>query len=52
LQLLEMPDLRITARDAIATALGYRDPPSFTRAFKRWMGVTPSAARGGRPGPR
>lgn len=41
-RLLENPDLDI---QQIATALGYTDPPSFTRAFKRWSGRTPSAAR-------
>ena len=29
----------------IAAALGYRDPPSFTRAFRRWSGQSPSQAR-------
>lgn len=29
----------------IAAALGYQDPPSFTRAFRRWTGTTPSQAR-------
>lgn len=41
-RLLENPDLDI---QRIASALGYTDPPSFTRAFKRWSGKTPSAAR-------
>jgi AraC-like DNA-binding protein len=29
----------------IAAALGYRDPANFSRAFRRWYGVPPSAAR-------
>ncbi|AXQ30078.1 AraC family transcriptional regulator [Solimonas sp. K1W22B-7] len=42
LRLLENPDLDI---QQIATMLGYRDPPSFTRAFKRWSGCSPSELR-------
>lgn len=36
----------------IAAALGYRDPASFGRAFKRWFGTTPGRYRrtAGRPG--
>lgn len=41
-KLMENPDLDISQ---ICTALGYKDPPSFTRAFKRWSGMTPSDAR-------
>lgn len=41
-RLLENPDLDI---QQIATLLGYRDPPSFTRAFKRWSGHSPSELR-------
>lgn len=26
--------------EAVALSLGYADTPHFTRAFKRWMGVT------------
>lgn len=35
----------------IAEILGYSEPAAFTRAFRRQHGVTPSAARRGRPGP-
>jgi len=42
LRLLENPDLEIRQ---IAAALGYQDPPSFTRAFRRWTGQTPLQAR-------
>lgn len=42
MRLLENPDLDI---QQIATLLGYRDPPSFTRAFKRWSGSSPSELR-------
>lgn len=30
----------------IAHVLGYSDPSAFTRAFKRWTGISPSEARG------
>ena len=33
----------------IARSIGYQDPSVFTRAFKRWSGVTPSAFREGKP---
>jgi AraC-like DNA-binding protein len=42
LRLLENPNLELRQ---IASALGYSDPPSFTRAFLRWTGERPSAAR-------
>jgi AraC-like DNA-binding protein len=29
----------------LAMALGFSEPPHFTRAFRRWTGVTPSAHR-------
>lgn len=47
LRLLENPDLDI---QQIATVLGYKDPPSFTRAFKCWSGHSPSEMRGPRSG--
>jgi AraC-like DNA-binding protein len=40
--LLDDPELDI---QHVATALGYRDPACFTRAFRRWSGRTPSQAR-------
>ena len=49
-RLLANADLEI---QQIAGALGYDDPPSFTRAFRRWSGRTPSAARAlAKAGPR
>jgi AraC-like DNA-binding protein len=42
LRLLRNPDLEIRQ---IAAVLGYKDPPSFTRAFRRWTGQTPHQAR-------
>ncbi|MGO1070724.1 AraC family transcriptional regulator [Lysobacter sp. CA199] len=42
MRMLADPDTDI---QAIAAALGYQDPPSFTRAFRRWTGTTPSLAR-------
>lgn len=30
-----------TSIETVALSLGYADTPHFTRAFKRWMGVTP-----------
>jgi AraC-like DNA-binding protein len=41
-QLLDDPELAI---QEVASALGYRDPACFTRAFRRWSGRTPSQAR-------
>jgi AraC-like DNA-binding protein len=29
----------------LALALGFGNPPHFTRAFRRWTGVPPSARR-------
>ena len=49
MRLLENPDLSL---QQIAYALGYADPPSFTRAFRRWTGRAPSAARSGAEGER
>ncbi|WP_242112188.1 AraC family transcriptional regulator [Luteimonas aquatica] len=42
MRMLADPDISI---QRVAGALGYRDPPSFTRAFRRWSGITPSDAR-------
>ncbi len=33
----------------IASAIGYADPSVFTRAFKRWSGITPAAWRSSLP---
>jgi AraC-like DNA-binding protein len=41
-KLLSDPALTVAA---IAEAMGYTDPASFTRAFRKWAGVTPSAWR-------
>ena len=41
-RLLERPDVRI---GDIATALGYADPSSFSRAFARWTGSSPKTHR-------
>jgi AraC-like DNA-binding protein len=41
-RLLDNADLSL---QQIAYALGYADPPSFTRAFRRWSGQAPSAFR-------
>ncbi|MGH8082690.1 MAG: AraC family transcriptional regulator [Lysobacter sp.] len=42
MRMLADPDIDI---QRIAAALGYQDPPSFTRAFRRWTGTTPTLAR-------
>ncbi len=42
IQLLKNSDLSI---ERTAARLGYADPANFTRAFKKWAGVTPSAYR-------
>lgn len=41
-RLLRNGDLEI---QDVAAALGYSDPPSFSRAFRRWTGRSPSAAK-------
>lgn len=42
LQLLADASLPVSA---VAERVGYTDPASFTRAFRKWMGVTPTAWR-------
>jgi len=42
LALLQEPKLSIAT---VGTQVGFRDPREFRRAFKRWTGATPSAAR-------
>jgi AraC-like DNA-binding protein len=42
LALLERPALEVAQ---IAQMLGYADPANFTRAFRQWTGLTPSAWR-------
>ncbi len=39
---LEKTELSI---DDIASRLGYQDPANFSRAFRRWLGITPSQYR-------
>jgi AraC-like DNA-binding protein len=33
--------------ERVAAAVGYRDPSNFRRAFRRWMGISPTAFRAG-----
>jgi AraC-like DNA-binding protein len=40
--LLRQPGLDV---QAVAARLGYADPANFTRAFRQWTGITPSAFR-------
>ena len=41
-RLLEEPQMRVAD---VAKALGYTDPSSFSRAFRRWTGISPRAYR-------
>jgi AraC-like DNA-binding protein len=41
-ELLRNPNLRVRE---ISQSLGYRDPSSFSRAFRNWTGVSPRAYR-------
>ncbi len=41
-RLLDKPDAKTSA---VARALGYNDPSSFSRAFRRWTGMSPRAYR-------
>jgi AraC-like DNA-binding protein len=45
ISLLRDPSLKLSD---VGRELGYRDPAIFTRAFRRWTGVTPSEHRGTR----
>lgn len=41
-RLLARPQLSV---DQVAEAVGYRDPANFTRAFRKWTGISPRAWR-------
>jgi AraC-like DNA-binding protein len=45
---VELLRRRHLSLEQIAVELGYSDPANFTRAFKRWTGLTPSAFRSAR----
>ena len=42
--LLLLDDRRLSIGE-VATRLGYTELPNFTRAFRKWTGVTPAAYR-------
>lgn len=42
IRLLQDPTLSV---EDVATRIGYTDPANFTRAFRKWTGVSPSAYR-------
>jgi AraC-like DNA-binding protein len=44
--LLLLDDRALSIHD-VATRLGYTELPNFTRAFRKWTGMTPAAYRGG-----
>ena len=41
-RLLDMPGAKVAA---VARAIGYNDPSSFSRAFRRWTGMSPRTYR-------
>ncbi len=45
-------DNRSLSISDVATRLGYTELPNFTRAFRKWTGMTPAAYRGVTPRPR
>jgi AraC-like DNA-binding protein len=45
-------DNRALSISDVATRLGYTELPNFTRAFRKWTGMTPAAYRGVTPRPR
>jgi AraC-like DNA-binding protein len=49
--LLLLDDRNLSISD-VATRLGYTELPNFTRAFRKWTGMTPAAYRGVTPRPR
>jgi AraC-like DNA-binding protein len=45
-------DDRSLSISEVALRLGYTELPNFTRAFRKWTGMTPAAYRGATPRPR